>query len=98
MSKSSTLDCGRWPEDASPEVRKSVTERQKIRDAIGLFACELQHWVLNCEDLDYKFTLAKADDFSNALDDLAEFAKDTQKKIRKPLSKLNEQDFIVPVR
>ena len=75
-----------------------MNERQKIRDAIGLLACELQHWVLNCEDLDYKFTLAKADDFSNALDDLAEFAKDTQKKIRKPLSKLNEQDFIVPVR
>ena len=73
-----------------------MNERQKIRDAIGLLACELQHWVLNCEDLDYKFTLAKADDFSNALDDLAEFAKDTQKKIRKPLSKLNEQDFIVP--
>jgi hypothetical protein len=75
-----------------------LNERQKIRDAIGLLACELQHWVLNCEDLDYKFTLAKADDFSNALDDLAEFAKDTQKKIRKPLSKLKEQDFIVPVR
>ena len=75
-----------------------MNERQKIRDAIGLLACELQHWVLNCEDLDYKFTLAKADDFSNALDDLAEFAKDTQKKIRKPLSKLKEQDFIVPVR
>ena len=73
-----------------------MNERQKIRDAIGLLACELQHWVLNCEDLDYKFTLAKADDFSNALDDLAEFVKDTQKKIRKPLSKLNEQDFIVP--
>ena len=73
-----------------------MNERQQIREAIGLFACELQHWVLECEELDYRFTLAKADDFSNALDDLAEFAKDTKKKIRKPLSKLNEQDFIVP--
>ena len=97
MSKTSAfLECGRWPEDASPEMRESVTQHQKIRDTIGLLACELQHWVLECEELDYRFTLAKADDFSNALDDLAEFVKDTQKKIRKPLSKLNEQDFIVP--
>jgi len=54
--------------------------------------------VLDCEELDYKFTLTKADDFSNALDDLSEFAKDTKEKIRKPLSKLNEQDFITPPR
>ncbi len=73
-----------------------MTEHQEIIEAVELLACELQHWVLDCEDLDYRFTLAKADDFSNALDDLAKFAKDTQKKIRKPLSKLNEQDFIVP--
>jgi len=73
-----------------------LTEHQEIIEAVELLACELQHWVLDCEDLDYRFTLAKADDFSNALDDLAKFAKDTQKKIRKPLSKLNEQDFIVP--
>ena len=52
--------------------------------------------MLDCEELDYKFNLTKADDFSNALDDLAEFAKETKEKIRKPLSKLNEQDFIVP--
>ena len=75
-----------------------MNERQKIREAIGLLACELQHWVLDFEELDYKFTLTKADDFSNALDDLSEFAKDTKEKIRKPLSKLNGQDFLSPPR
>jgi len=95
MSRES-FQYGRWPEDASPEVRRSVTERQNIMDAIGLLACELQHWVLDCEELDYRFNLTKAEDFSSALDDLAEFAKETKEKIRKPLSKLKEQDFIVP--
>ena len=75
-----------------------MNERQQIREAVGLLACELQHWVLNCEELDYKFNLTKAQDFAICLDDLAEFALATKKKIQTPLRVLNKQDEITPPR
>ena len=72
----------------TPEQR----DYDEVMNAVSLLACELQHWVLDCEDLDYRWSMDKTDDFVSGLDDLAKFVKDTQRQIQKPLWRLKNKD------